>query len=681
MKRSLADLNLDELTQLYKYITLEILKIKFDIKLLDIENKTNLKSADLTKAKRPRNYSISRQKMRKTIQTIYENFKEEITPHIQDQYDLQANSSGERYFVYYFLNKEYRIELAIMTISYHEGNVELKFFVDNPDYKDGKNSTEDKKVLRSKYFGKVIKPSEGGELFIQYERRIINQSEINIPSLNCFYGGTGGFDNDIMIGVFLGTGRSCGLLAIEKVNNAEIAWEKVNNTYIKPLIHTILYNKRIAPERDLPTSSSSTAQQLIQFLDKKNISGVYEGYVLESRQNRECIHKIICEIKKNGQFKFNSQISDENKGFIVEKFHGNLLGKFQFNKESGQYRMQIILDTLDFVPQREDYLIGVYSGIETDNKPMAGRMIFFKTDKKYAELRPKIYYLKYEHIIQDLLEKQPKLKQFIRGELDSYVDSPIILEKHRLLLANEKIQSNQEIRNYAGTYMTYQLEDKERSIIAYPLEILLDGQVKIKKSGKAICTGQANYAAGLLSVFINKFEMNGIEKDHFEHYLYYVGMTSNDELHHYHGVSSCCSVNISPRAGREVLIGQDAKFEALDVQKIPFPVLGADVNLFNNLEMKYPNLGHFLTGNANNLIKSKREVDASFERNEDYGMLYFSSACFYAERSNSKEALIQLERAFLHGFQDKNLLKEELKKGLGQQGIKEKIDIEHLIIL
>ncbi len=88
----------------------------------------------------------------------------------------------------------------------------------------------------------------------------------------------------------------------------------------------------------------------------------------------------------------------------------------------------------------------------------------------------------------------------------------------------------------------------------------------------------------------------------------------------------------------------------------------------------------FLTGNANNLIKTQRDVDAPFERNENYGYLYFSAACYQAERGEPvAEVLKQLKRAFLHGFRDKNRLQEEMTLGmLAKPEIQERI-IEELL--
>lgn len=684
MKRSITELNFDELQELYNKI-LDTLKLKYDVKSKDIHEATNISTSDLARARRAVRYNISRHKLLKLIYRIYnhEEFKESVISEFQSL-NFEIDNFEERFFIYYYLDKKYEIDLAILKVSYRDWKIELQFFSKEsiPTKKNNQyngNRQQYKRVPRTKYLGQVIKP-EGGELFLQFNKRINDGKEAIIPSLNCFHGKSRGFDNDLMIGVFLGTESSCGLAAIQKVESEEKALEIVKNQAINPLVYSVLYKKRISPEIDLLDLKNDETNSLLTFLEEKNIHGVYEGYVLESKENREYIHKIICEIKRNGEFNFFSQETKDNNGFIVEKFYDTLIVKFHYNNTKGHHRMQIILDTLDFVTRRKDYLIGVYSGIENDNKPMAGRMLLYKKDKKYSELKPERYYLN-KKPIQKLFEKIPNIKKFLRGELDTYVDAPIILEKHHLLLANEKFERNDEIKFFKGVYILYQIATQEDKVIGCPLEINHNGIVKIKTGQHTICKGQAKFHEGLLSIQINKRVKEELISKNFGHHLFFVGQADNQEPHQYHGVSSSYSIDYAPQAGRVVLIAQDRKFDNLDVQQIPIPLLGKESDMFNDLEQKHPNLGWFLTGNANNLIKTTRKVDAPFERNQDYGLLYFSSACYHAERSNTKEALKQMERAFMHGFRDKVLLKKELEKSLNIEGIKEKIDIDNLNLL
>ncbi|MBK8493491.1 MAG: hypothetical protein IPL49_22125 [Saprospirales bacterium] len=243
------------------------------------------------------------------------------------------------------------------------------------------------------------------------------------------------------------------------------------------------------------------------------------------------------------------------------------------------------------------------------------------------------------------------------------MDAPVIIENFPLLSkypnALEKpVQS--KVVHLAGFYQCFHLSSDKRSIHHSPIEIKPNGDViiddrtaeeKAQGIGGHIYFGKAfHFCNAFLALSIRKRD----DEDFHPHLLFHVASYYREQVSHFHGVSTSITSKNTLRASREVLMKMEGNFETEHSSRIPIPLNGKEEPLYDKLNEEYDGLANFLTGNAHNLIVPKRDPNSPFERQENYGMLYFSSACYFAANNDPQNARKQLERASSMDFEIKS---------------------------
>ena len=138
-------------------------------------------------------------------------------------------------------------------------------------------------------------------------------------------------------------------------------------------------------------------------------------------------------------------MGESKNGRLVKiKNERSVVFQFAYSKRNRFYHIQMVFDpSMAKVRgyKQGEFLIGVFGGMESKgNKPMAGRIILFPADKKFRNLEVETYPLEGETEKFNTIIREGKhgkiLRRFLRGELDTFVDQPKILELCPILQSN-----------------------------------------------------------------------------------------------------------------------------------------------------------------------------------------------------------------------------------------------------
>jgi len=216
---------------------------------------------------------------------------------------------------------------------------------------------------------------------------------------------------------------------------------------------------------------------------------------------------------------------------------------------------------------------------------------------KNKDFKPTAIRLSETQRIHELFFEQPYLRQFLRGELDEFLDSPALLEKHGLL--EKRDSKNEELKHFAGTYMNYRLYNDKNFIHVRPIKIDKFGKVTIYNKDRTgagpLYKGKASlYSNSLLSIFIN--ERNN--KPYFFHMMFFVGTFSSSQKY-CSGISTILTSTSELRAGREILFLLKKNISGLYYREyIPFSSKGR----LNILEKRIPGISNYLLEKGDNFI-------------------------------------------------------------------------------
>jgi hypothetical protein len=603
-------------------------------------------------------------------------FKQEISPQPKE----------ELCYYYYYLGRDFsrsdEVKKAILRLNLVSQTVSLTLYHNN--------SSE----ARMRYSGTVkLFPRKEFYLIFNQRQNLISEEKDDIPAMCCFSMSGSVPLADWHVGIFTGTETVTGICVLELAapSGAEL---ELASRKTPPLVAFLLGHHRIEAEKLGRPFEINNALEMLDSLQAHE--GVYEAYLVEGQTDREVVHRLVFEIYDRCRIRFNSKYTEEQHGLIRQYLKGKIIvSQFSYRKEEGYYDFNIILDAKPSAKDQEippGYMLGVYGGIEQKfENPIAGRILLKKAppnqtfDRAWSLKIP----LKDEAQLKAHFAKEPLLKKFLRGELDRFVDSLAMLESYPMLSQAQAAPPNQkrQIKRLAGVYQIYHLSSDKKHIHHSPIEIFPNGDVIIvdqTEEEKRQSTGHKYF--GRAHFYMGNFLAIAIEKrddeDYFAHLSFYVASLDYERVAHFHGVSTSITRYNTIRASREVMIKIGGTLENAYSRRIPIPLEGKIEPLYEELDKTYQGLATFLTGNAHNLIIPRRDPDAPFERNENYGMVYFSSACYFAANNDPANARKQLERAFQHGFRDRNLLKKEMSGGmLSNPEIRIFIDADRLMIL
>lgn len=247
---------------------------------------------------------------------------------------------------------------------------------------------------------------------------------------------------------------------------------------------------------------------------------------------------------------------------------------------------------------------------------------------------------------------------------------------------NSNWQQEQLISHFAGLYESWycspsQEQDARSSIKKARLKIRKDGTVRLKTPYQEY----KGFATLLLETDVLEISASGGEFNDESRRNGGLSMTfslggswrrEKPDIQHLHGVSSSVYTDGGPIVMREVLIKVPDN-EEVEIEDIP---IGGEKywKILNESNGQKRDLILFLTGQTENYIKTFRSPDKEFRRWEDYGLLYFTSALYWAGKGEYKECLKNLGLAFSHGFNEIGAIEYELTEGvLNQPTIKENV--------
>ncbi len=592
--------------------------------------------------------------------------------------DHQSTRYFAYYYVYNFFGKSFKIAKAKLSITRRNNSAEIIFY----SQRNG-TASETKK-------GEVYEV--GGQLLVtfSYSKDLLKDSK---PSMNYLAGGWKGLDNEIILGTYVAEGPACGM-AVAVSYEADKIDEAIQAKTIPHYIVGLLRGKRLeVHSRGIEAITDTKSYGLVKRLEK--YQRTYFAYILESRPSRESIHELNLEIFDGNRIRFKSYYTKEHEGYIVDFIGNTIICLIRFRDEAAKryYRnyMVINLDP-DKIPTQEtgdqsiESYLGVYAGVEADNKPIGGRIMLIPADQKYQELSPKKFKLSPFKERETLLQAKPFIKSFIRGELDTFIDSAAVMEKHELLGrgANEKTSDyRNEPFPFAGVYFVFRLSGDGKFINKCPVKIHSTGAVtyigKDKNKNGFNYKGKAYYwNDSYISIILHERE----HKPFYVYHAFFVGSSMPQANNFYHGISSSFTNANNLRASREILyITGDERIEHLHFEKIPVHHdASGEIQFETDAHQNFDFL-HFLLGTSHSMISSENHINAVPPK-KDYGEMYFSTACYHCHRGTKsiKEIFSLLELALAHGFRDQERWQAELESGmLNNDALKAQLQKEELM--
>lgn len=407
--------------------------------------------------------------------------------------------------------------------------------------------------------------------------------------------------------------------------------------------------------------------------------GIYLGFVIVPQNY--CIIQLAMWLQPDGTTIIKTRLDRPQvyQGhFQYDEQARLLIGSFKSTARLtplGYYNFNFVIQATRTRDEKDRFCYtGVYSGKGVrDDVPMGGRIILYPQHVKedcaqaFSTIQPQIFRFGVPEL-RALRHEYPDLIRFFVGRQDNFIESTAFFERVHILPAHHRID---DVRNMAGTYYLYRLKGNRKAIVKQPLSIDPDGNVQVRVSDQNekhvephYILGQARYQSNLLSIQFFGYKRGTKSGKNFAQILLYSSRVGASDIKH-HILGTYAAVNRHDRAtcGRLVLVKANFEFESAARE---------DILLFSaayhQLDAEHQHLASFLTGDANNLILSFKEVDHALERHEDYGSTYFDSACQQIRRKGNPEtARIQckyrLRNAFDHGFQDWKLFEEERQQG------------------
>lgn len=250
---------------------------------------------------------------------------------------------------------------------------------------------------------------------------------------------------------------------------------------------------------------------------------------------------------------------------------------------------------------------------------------------------------------------------------------------------NIKLKSNNEFTSakgaesngpdsfrYEGNYYIYYPTSKENAISKHPLHI--DGNRVARmvlrgitgKDSKDIIIGEATYDGNSM-LSINFTEENG--KIKFRNYLFSVlEEFPPDNLAHAFGVSIRSNHDKRPLARMEILLNTTDNVDDPTVCYREFQIKSAE---YREEDLKLGGLLNWLTGKYNRMVTAPAKPNRKYSKRmvNEYVNIHFQAACYLGLRGDFEECLLNLYQAYLHGFNDMELLDKEI----GPEGCLEKV--------
>ncbi|MBL7978272.1 MAG: hypothetical protein JNN12_08005 [Bacteroidetes Order II. Incertae sedis bacterium] len=404
------------------------------------------------------------------------------------------------------------------------------------------------------------------------------------------------------------------------------------------------------------------------------LAGLYEAYIVLPQTRTMSV--LVVLLNKEGKVQIRSKLTAINRFYkgtleLVPRSR-ILLGAFElkdpdFEKHKYYKYFFVLRDRFEVrSPWPKGVITGVYAGKgKRSEDPMAGRIRLYRVKEEYDGIEddfmayePKEISLQNPDFFDEIRDKK-ELIPFFSGNRDDFMESVALFEQLELI---EKTHPVAGIKNVAGCYLCYTLASDRKTIFERPVCIQPNGiaMMRLATPPTALYRGRAvKLNDMLLSI---RFHTRTDEQDqpYSGYFLFYATNTPRSDIKRIFGTFVSANDRKQPLAGRAILIPAEGAFDNLVSRKIQ---LFSDD--YNELDRCESNLMRFLTGDANNLIKSFRDIDSPFEKEQDYADIYFGAACYKASTAPTQAATL-LGYAFMHGFRDWDKLHMEKTSGFLQ---------------
>ena len=263
------------------------------------------------------------------------------------------------------------------------------------------------------------------------------------------------------------------------------------------------------------------------------------------------------------------------------------------------------------------------------------------------------------------LDLELNLEAYFLGQEDNH-----IVTFNKKSLSTSITEKSSIPRKLTGTYKAFYLSPDDvnppyhKEIIMSFVQIFPDGTVKsFSEKNKTVYSGWANVVNSSLIIFL---QSEDVENSAFLQFIFKI---KGVEPKYLVGVySTYTRSNFSPICGREVFVKvKDIELsdQSLKLKTRRIPLYSED---FYKLEDETGISGFCATfsGPTDNYIKG---LQNNFHRRDQYGVMYFHSACYIAKQYKGKlnheirnTIYKNLNQALIHGFDDRTLMKEETRE-------------------
>lgn len=431
----------------------------------------------------------------------------------------------------------------------------------------------------------------------------------------------------------------------------------------------------------------------------EKIKGLYIGYYIS--QKDESLNSLVAIILTNGKtILLTENFEEPYSGQFSFLDEVNIIGRFHYSENSpsrNDFRFQFNCKEEDI---HTDLLTGTYSGRSaSSNEPMAGRILFQKIeniDKKLQDyidypnekevteleitnlLKNKKYiktYLftnknteiknteKYIDSIHQLKKDSPQTFEtvinFFLGYSDKYIESFNFLKEHLYSLRANLPSETTQFQILKGLYylFSFETEDNTPYLSCNPIEITLQGQVRMRKMGseneKQFYIGKAVRKTDRLSLIFTHLDEEEIFPICFMSSI--GGSYEKDEFIPTLSLSAIKRAN--PKASRDFLVKIKSEKEVPLENLKTFKVTSDEIEITIEEELSLyiekevcVKVSNFVFGEYNNLIKSTKNNSGSLDRKQKPWEIYFATAVFYATKDEKSKAIDFLSLAEQHRF-------------------------------
>ncbi len=411
--------------------------------------------------------------------------------------------------------------------------------------------------------------------------------------------------------------------------------------------------------------------------------------------NSSGISSVVIDIKENGDanIKYLRGLKGENtehQAKCFRKKEADVIYLFEWmTDEKNKPNIFSGILVIDISPLRQNGF-DVFKSVmaisqQNRDRLSSGRLYFIKTTEKKPQ--PKDYI---GEQVFELKKKHPEIIDFFINDINVNMESPKFFQDLNLINYQETIQPKMSGLWY--TCYAFVNGELKEGISIHPMWFHQNGKVELKGKEHIYYGTILVQNKNLLVIGFTERLSNGtnVKEPHIGFYTYIKDHNNNSFPIYSGGHLVERTLNNTISSGREILLKKEVKSNATKETFLIFQKAKAHFALINNsdelekLNQEFRNVVNFLMQEKSYIViendifdKKQRTSNNPFIKHTEYALDLFFAACGQA-KYNTEKALEKLAKAFIAGFDDRDLLKKELESSLSV--LKERIDIEKLKI-